>query len=170
MDKGEDLTGVKRSLFFWAVKLAERFEYYDLNGPIYGLKLAIARKLIFSKWKEALGGEVLFVASGSAALSPRLSRIFNAAGVPIMEGYGLTETSPVVSVNMVEGKGFKFGTTGRVLDDVTVKIAEDGEILVKGPNLMMGYYKRPDATAQVIDADGYFHTGDIGELEDGEFV
>lgn len=170
MDKGEELTGLKRSLFFWAVKLGERYEHYGKNGPIYGLKLALARKLIFNKWKEALGGNVELVASGSAALSPRLARIFNAAGIPIMEGYGLTETSPVVSVNEISNDGFVFGTTGRTLSNVEVKIADDGEILVKGPNVMMGYYNKPDITAQVIDKEGWFHTGDIGELVDGEFL
>ncbi|NND94143.1 MAG: long-chain fatty acid--CoA ligase [Flavobacteriales bacterium] len=170
MAKGDDLTGIKRKLFFWAVKLAERFEYYGENGAWYEFKLKIARKLIFSKWQEALGGNVKLAASGSAALSPRLSRIYNAAGIPIMEGYGLTETSPVVSVNEKDNRGFKFGTTGRPIRGVEVKIAEDGEILVKGPNLMMGYYNKPEQTAQVIDQDGWFHTGDIGELVDGEFL
>lgn len=168
--KGEELSGVKRALFFWAVGLAERFNYYDQNGPIYAFKLKIARKLIFSKWQEALGGNVKLAACGSAALSPRLCRIFNGAGIPIMEGYGLTETSPVVSVSMIDNKGFRFGTTGRPIDKVEVKMAEDGEILVKGPNVMMGYYKRPDLTKQVIDEDGWFHTGDIGVLEDGEYL
>lgn len=170
IDKGEALDGMKRKLFFWAVSLAERFEYYGDNGPIYGMKLAIARKLIFSKWKEALGGEVQLAASGSAALSPRLCRIFNAAGIPIMEGYGLTETSPVISVNEIDNEGFMFGTTGRPIRDVQVRIAEDGEILCKGPNVMMGYYKNEEMTAEVIDSDGWFHTGDIGELVNGEYV
>lgn len=170
MAKGDDLTGIKRMLFFWAVKLAKKYEYYGKNGPIYEIKLKIARKLIFSKWQEALGGEVKLVASGSAALSPQLSRIFNAAGIPIMEGYGLTETSPVLSVNEIENDGFRFGTTGRPIRHVEVKIAEDGEILVKGPNLMMGYYNQPELTAQVIDSDGWFHTGDIGEMYEGEYI
>jgi long-chain acyl-CoA synthetase len=170
MAKGDDLTGIKRSLFFWAVKLAEKFEYYGENGAWYEFKLKIARKLIFSKWKEALGGNVKLAASGSAALSPRLARIYNAAGIPIMEGYGLTETSPVISVNETANRGFKFGTTGRPIRHVEVRIAEDGEILVKGPNLMMGYYNKPEQTAEVIDKDGWFHTGDIGELVNGEFL
>ncbi len=170
MAKGADLTGIKRSLFFWAVGLGEKYQPYGQNGPWYELKLKIARKLIFSKWQEALGGNVQAVASGSAALNPRLARIFNAAGIPVLEGYGLTETSPVVSVNQLENNGLRIGTTGRPIADVHVKIADDGEILVKGPNVMMGYYKRPDLTDAVIDTDGWFHTGDIGELVDGQFL
>jgi long-chain acyl-CoA synthetase len=168
--KGKELTGIKKTLFFWAVRLAERFEYYGKNGVIYDMKLAIARKLIFSKWKEALGGEVQLAASGSAALSPRLNRIFNAAGIPVMEGFGLTETSPVISVNEIDNEGVRFGTCGRPLFNVEVKIAKDGEILCKGPNVMMGYYNKPEMTAEVIDKDGWFHTGDIGELVDGQFL
>ncbi len=168
--KGAELTGVKRSLFFWAVQIGEQYEPYGQNGPWYELKLKVARKLIFSKWQAALGGNVQAVASGSAALNPRLARIFNAAGIPVLEGYGLTETSPVISVNQLENNGLKIGTTGRPIADVHVKIADDGEILVKGPNVMMGYYKRPDLTDQVIDSEGWFHTGDIGELVDGQFL
>jgi long-chain acyl-CoA synthetase len=168
--KGAELSGVKRNLFFWAVGIGEKYEPYGQNGPWYELKLKIARKLIFSKWQAALGGNVQAVASGSAALNPRLARIFNAAGIPVLEGYGLTETSPVISVNQLENNGLKIGTTGRPIADVHVKIAEDGEILVKGPNVMMGYYKRPDLTDEVIDKDGWFHTGDIGELVDGQFL
>ncbi|NEN22766.1 long-chain fatty acid--CoA ligase [Cryomorpha ignava] len=168
--KGSELTGIKKKLFFWSVGLAEKYEPYAANGPIYEIKLKIANKLIFSKWREALGGQVKAVASGSASLNPRLARIFNAAGIPVLEGYGLTETSPVVSVNQIENNGMKFGTTGRPIKDVQVKIAEDGEILVKGPNVMMGYYKRPDLTKEVMDTDGWFHTGDIGEMVDGQFL
>jgi len=170
MDKGKELSGLKRKLFFWAISLGERFEYYGKNGIFYEIQLAIARKLIFSKWQEALGGEVQLAASGSAALSPRLNRIFNAAGIPIMEGFGLTETSPVISVNEFNNKGFMFGTCGRAIDKVQVKIAEDGEILCKGPNVMMGYYNMPDKTTEVIDKDGWFHTGDIGELVEGQYL
>lgn len=168
MAKGDDLSGIKRKLFFWAVSLGEE---YDVTGKsaVYKLKLKIARKLIFSKWQEALGGEVTAIASGSAALSPRLARIFLAAGVPILEGYGLTETSPVISVNCFTN-GIKIGSVGTTIDDVTVKIAEDGEILVKGPNVMMGYYNNPEKTAEDIDTDGWFHTGDIGQIEDGKFL
>lgn len=169
MGKGEDLTGIKRKLFFWAVELGEE---YDVVGKSswYMFKLKIARKLIFSKWQEALGGRTLAVASGSAALSPRLARIFLAAGIPVMEGYGLTETSPVISVNCAKDNKIRIGTTGRVLEDVSVKIAEDGEILVKGPNVMMGYYNMPEKTAEEIDSEGWFHTGDIGEFIEGEFL
>jgi long-chain acyl-CoA synthetase len=168
--KGADLTGVKKALFFWAVKIGEKYEPYGQNGPWYELKLKVARKLIFSKWQAALGGNVQAVASGSAALNPRLARIFNAAGIPVLEGYGLTETSPVISVNELSNNGLKITTTGRPIADVHVKIGEDGEILVKGPNVMMGYYKRPDLTDEVIDKDGWFHTGDIGEMVDGQFL
>jgi long-chain acyl-CoA synthetase len=168
MDKGEELTGFKRKLFFWAVKLAEEFEI-EGKSPFYKLKLALARKLIFSKWKEALGGNVKAVASGSAALQPRLARIFYAAGIPILEGYGLTETSPAVSVNCLK-KGVCFGTVGPLVDGVEVKIAEDGEICVRGAIVMMGYYNLPDKTAEVMDQDGWFHTGDIGEFVHGKFL
>jgi long-chain acyl-CoA synthetase len=168
--KGTELSGIKKALFFWAVELANSFEPYGANGALYEFKLKIARKLIFSKWKEALGGEVLLIASGSAALSPRLARIYLAAGLNIMEGYGLTETSPVISVNDLRGHGLKIGSVGRLLPNVTVNIAADGEILVKGPNVMKGYYKQPEKTAEVIDSDGWFHTGDIGCMIDGEFL
>lgn len=167
MAKGDELSGIKRMLFFWAVKVAEE---YDVVGrsPIYNMKLKIARKLIFSKWQEALGGNVRAIASGSAALQPRLARIFLAADIPILEGYGLTETSPVNSVNSFT-KGIRIGTVGALIDGVEVKIAEDGEILVKGPNVMMGYYNLPDATAEVIK-DGWFHTGDIGEFQEDKYL
>ena len=163
MAKGSELTGIKRKLFFWAVELAEEWEPYARNGAWFEFKMTIARKLIFSKWKDGVGGRVKAVASGSAALQPRLARIFNAADIPIMEGYGLTETSPVVSVNQMDGRGFMIGTVGRVLPDQEVKIAPDGEILVKGPNVMMGYYKDQEKTDEVLK-DGWFHTGDIGEF------
>ena len=169
MVKGEALTGVKRKLFFWALSLGERYEMSG-RSAWYDLQLALARKVIFSKWREALGGEVLCVASGSAALQPRLARIFNAAGVPLMEGYGLTETSPVVSVNDARNDGLRFGSVGRVLPDVDVRIASDGEIQVKGPNVMIGYYNEPEMTKEVLDADGWFHTGDIGELTSEGFL
>ncbi|HQV39088.1 MAG: long-chain fatty acid--CoA ligase [Flavobacteriales bacterium] len=167
--KGEALTGIKRKLFFWSIGLGER---YDVHGTSawYRLQLAIANKLVFSKWREALGGEVLCVASGSAALNPRLARIYNAAGVPVMEGYGLTETSPVVSVNDARNDGLRFKSVGKLLRDVQVLIAEDGEILVKGPNVMMGYYEQPEITAEVMDAEGWFHTGDIGKLDAEGFL
>ena len=169
MAKGMELTGTKRGLFFWAVGLAQRYEIGGKN-PIYNFQLKLANKIIFSKWREALGGNALAVASGAAALQPRLAQIFLAAQIPIMEGYGLTETSPVISVNCEENDGVRIGTVGRPLDDVTVKIAEDGEILVKGPNVMMGYYNKPDATKEVFTEDGYFRTGDIGELSADNFL
>jgi len=169
MAKGSELTGIKKALFFWAVELGEKWEPYGQNGAWYEFQLSIANKLIFNKWREALGGNVKAVASGSAALQARLARIFNAAQIPVLEGYGLTETSPVASVNCFDNKGFMIGTTGRPLFNVEVKIAEDGEILIKGPNVMLGYYNRPDLTAEVMK-DGWFHTGDIGELVNGEFV
>lgn len=168
MAKGEELKGIKRTLFFWAVKLAES---YDFEGKSYWyqMQLFVARKLIFSKWKAALGGNVRAIASGSAALQPRLARIFFAAQIPILEGYGLTETSPVVSVNCLKN-GVKFGTVGLLIAGVRVKIADDGEILVKGPNVMLGYYNNQTATDEVMDEEGWFKTGDIGELEKGTFL
>jgi len=167
MAKGEELTGIKRKLFFWAINIAEDFDVEGMSA-FYNFKLAIARKLIFSKWQEALGGHVKAIASGSAALQPRLAKMFLAAGINVLEGYGLTETSPVISVNCLK-KGLKIGTVGPLLDDVEVKFAEDGEILVKGPNVMMGYYNLPDKTEEVLK-DGWFHTGDIGEFVDNKFL
>lgn len=169
VSKGAELTGIKKKLFFWAVELGLAFEPFGANGVWYELKLKIARKLIFSKWKEALGGNINTLVSGSAALQPRLTRIFSAAGMPILEGYGLTETSPVVSVNCPYNKGIRIGTVGRIIDNVEVKIAEDGEILVKGPNIMLGYYKDQEKTASVMTGD-YFHTGDIGEVSADGFL
>lgn len=169
INKGAELTGIKKSLFFWAVKLGMQYEPYGANGWWYEQKLAIARKLIFSKWKEGLGGNLDTMTSGSAALQPRLSRIFSAAGIPVMEGYGLTETSPVISVGCKENGGWKIGTVGKIIDDVEVKIAEDGEILCKGPNVMMGYYKDTEKTNEVM-TNGYFHTGDIGEIDSDGFL
>ena len=162
--KGQDLTGIKKMLFFWAVGLGEKWEPNGENGSFYEWKLGIANKIIFSKWREALGGKVIAIASGSAALQPRLARVFNAAQIPIFEGYGLTETSPVISVNELDNEGLMIGTVGRVIDDVTVKFGDDGEILCKGPNVMMGYYKDPEKTKEVLTDDGWFHTGDIGIL------
>jgi long-chain acyl-CoA synthetase len=167
--KGEDLTGVKKKLFFWAVNLGLQYEPYKANGWWYEFQLGIARKLIFSKWKEGLGGNLNVLVSGSAALQHRLIRVFAAAEMPVMEGYGLTETSPVISVNDQKNGGFKIGTVGRIIDNVEVKIAEDGEILCKGPNVMMGYYKDEELTNEAIK-DGYFHTGDIGELDADNFL
>jgi long-chain acyl-CoA synthetase len=167
--KGSELTGVKRALFFWAIKLGEQYEPYQANGFWYEFKLKIARKLIFSKWKAAFGGELHTMVSGSAALHPRLSRIFCASGMMIMEGYGLTETSPVVSVGMHANQHFKIGTVGKPISNVEVTIAEDGEILIKGPNVMEGYFKDPEKTAAVMSGD-YFHTGDKGEIDADGFL
>lgn len=167
--KGTELTGIKKSLFFWALDLGANYKPYGENGWWYEKKLKIARKLIFSKWKEALGGELKIMVSGSAALQQRLTRVFAAAGIPVMEGYGLTETSPVVAVNDMRNKGFRIGTVGKLIQNVNVKIAEDGEILCKGPNIMMGYYKDEKLTNEVL-IDGYFHTGDIGEIDKDGFL
>ena len=164
--KGHDLSGVKKSLFFWALKLGHQYEFDGKNGLWYEIQLKIARKLIFSKWKDALGGEILCIVSGGAALQERLARVFWGADIKVLEGYGLTETSPVIAVNGPYKGQTKFGTVGKVLDNLEVKIAEDGEILVKGPSVTKAYYKRPDATAETI-IDGWFHTGDIGEFKDG---
>jgi len=164
--KGGELTGIKKKLFFWAIDLGLKYEPYGANGFWYEFQLKIARKLIFSKWKEGLGGKLDLMVSGSAALQPRLTRVFAAAEIPVMEGYGLSETSPVIAVNDQRNKGFKIGTVGKPIRNLEVKIAQDGEILLKGPNVMLGYYKDPEKTAETI-IDGYFHTGDIGEI-DGE--
>jgi len=167
--KGEELSGIKQKLFYWAVNLGLQYEPYGQNGAWYEFKLKIARKLILSKWQEALGGNLELIASGSAALQPRLARVFTAAGMTLVEGYGLTETSPVISVNDMRKSHFRIGTVGKVIDGVTVKIAEDGEILCKGPNVMMGYYKEEEKTKEVMSGD-YFHTGDIGELDADGFL
>lgn len=170
--KGQELTGIKKKLFFWAVDLGLKYEPYGANGWWYEKQLGLARKLIFSKWQAALGGELKLMVSGASALQQRLTRVFTAAGMPIMEGYGLTETSPVTSVSFMEQngvRGFRVGTVGRILKNVEVKIAENGEILVKGPNVMQGYYKDPKKTAEVIK-DGYFHTGDKGEIDSDGFL
>ena len=170
--KGQELTGIKKKLFFWAVDLGLKYEPYGANGWWYEKKLGLARKLIFSKWQLALGGELKLMVSGASALQQRLTRVFTAAGMPIMEGYGLTETSPVTSVSFMEQngvRGFRVGTVGKILKHVEVKIAENGEILVKGPNVMQGYYKDPKKTAEVIK-NGYFHTGDKGEIDADGFL
>lgn len=169
MQKGEELSGVKKKLFFWAHGLAEKFEINKNQGMLYNLQLSIANKLIFSKWREALGNELVCIVSGGAACQVRLIRIFTAAKIPIMEGYGLTETSPVISVNRFEVKGRMFGTVGPLISNVQVKIAEDGEILCKGPNVMMGYYKQPDLTAETME-DGWYKTGDIGMMINDTFL
>lgn len=168
---GEDLTGIKKVIFFWAMNLGERFRVTGKMDPWYAFRLNIARKLVFSKWQRAFGGNLKFVISGGAALQPRLSRLFFAAGIPLMEGYGLTETAPVIAANHLSQSGcLKIGTVGPVLENVEVMIDEDGEILAKGPNVMMGYYKDDQTTSEVIDENGWFHTGDIGVLEDNKFL
>ena len=167
--KGADLKGIKKKLFFWAIELGLNYKPYGENGWWYEFQLKIANKLIFSKWRAALGGELEVVASGSAALQTRLAKVFNAAGIPIMEGYGLTETSPVVSVNDMRNKHFRIGSVGKIIKDTEVRIASDGEILVKGPQVMMGYYKDEELTNKVIKND-FFHTGDIGEIDQDGFL
>jgi len=167
--RGAELSGIKQKLFYWAVDLGLQYEPYGQNGAWYEFKLKIAKKLILSKWQEALGGNLELIASGSAALQPRLARIFTAAGMTLVEGYGLTETSPVISVNDMRNNFFKIGSVGQIIDGVTVKIADDGEILCKGPNVMMGYYKEQEKTAEVMTGD-YFHTGDIGEIDANGFL
>nr|WP_068888063.1 long-chain fatty acid--CoA ligase [Pedobacter panaciterrae] len=166
MEKGKALTGIKRGIFFWSVALGEKYEIE--NGWLYNLKLSIARKLVFKKWQEALGGNIVVIISGGAALNPRLARIFWAADMPVFEGYGLTETSPVITVNHFGNA--MFGTVGPAIEGVEVKIAEDGEVLARGHAIMKGYYLRDDLTAETIDKDGWFHTGDIGELVGGRFL
>lgn len=165
--KGYELTGIKRKLFFWAVNLGLKYEPHKQYNAWFRFQHKWADKLIFAKWREALGGNIESIASGAAALQPRLARVFWAAGIKIGEGYGLTETSPVVTASIITPEGIRVGSVGKLIDGVEVKIAKDGEILVKGPNVMQGYYRQPDLTAEVIK-DGWFHTGDIGDLsEDG---
>lgn len=169
MAKGAELTGLKKKLFYWSVDLANDYDNIKTKGIWYNIQLAIARKLVFSKWKEGLGGNVKFIVTGGAACQVRLIRIFTAAGIPIYEGYGPTENSPVISVNCRKKDGTKFGTVGLVIEGQEVKLEADGEICVKGPSVMMGYYKRPDLTAETI-VDGWLHTGDIGIFEDGKYL
>lgn len=169
MQKGNELTGIKKKLFFWAHSLAEKFEINKNQGAWYNFQLMLANKLIFSKWREGLGSHVKCIVTGGAACQVRLIRIFTAGKITVMEGYGLTETSPVISVNRFNEKDRMFGTVGPLISNVEVKIAEDGEILCKGPNIMMGYYKRPDLTAEVIH-DDWFSTGDIGTMVNNTFL
>ncbi|MBP7839620.1 MAG: long-chain fatty acid--CoA ligase [Bacteroidales bacterium] len=168
--QGKDLPWLKKEIFQWALKLGSRYELNGQNGKFYELKLKIADKLVFSKWRAAIGGRIQVVVSGGAALQPLLSRIFWAADIKVVEGYGLTETSPVIAVGYPFWPKIKFGTIGPILEGVEVKFDEEGEILVKGPNVMMGYYKDPEYTKQVFDEEGWFHTGDIGMMVDGEFL
>jgi long-chain acyl-CoA synthetase len=168
--KGHELTGVKKKLFFWAVELGSRYEVGKNLGWWYNTQLSLANKLVFSKWREGLGGRIQAIVTGAAACQVILLRVFTAAKIVIMEGYGLTETSPVISVNRFDEKNRRFGTIGPVIKGVEVKLAEDGEITCKGDNVMMGYYKQPELTAQVISEGGWFHTGDIGVWVEGRFL
>ncbi len=170
MAKGKLLTGIKNKLFFWAVDLGKDFDFNKKVGPIKKIKLMIADKLIYSKWRAGLGGNIQLIVSGGALLQSRIARVFSAAGLTVLEGYGLTETSPVIAVSNAVTWEIKIGTNGPVIKGVDVRIADDGEILVKGPNLMMGYYKEPGLTQEVIDADGWFHTGDVGMLDEGKYL
>lgn len=170
LNRGLELTGVKRGLFFWALRLGEKWDNQRSGGALYNLQMKIARKLIFSKWLEALGGNIFAICSGAAPLNAKIGKVFTAAGITIMEGYGLTETSPVISVNRYDHKDNMLGSVGPLVPGVQVKIAEDGEILCKGPNIMVGYYRLPDKTAEAIDSEGWFHSGDIGEFVDGKFL
>ena len=164
--KGQALKGIKKAIFFWAVSVGRKYKPYSKN-VFYNAQLWVARKLVFNKWREALGGDLNLIISGSSALDPRLSRLFCATGMMLNEGYGLTESSPIISTNIYKDKGLKIGSIGRPLPCNEVKIAEDGEILVKGPCVMKGYYKDPERTAEAIDSDGYLHTGDVGYLKGG---
>ncbi len=168
--KGKALKGIKKQIFFWAVNLGKRYEHNRANGWWYEAQLNLASKLVFSKWREGLGGNIKMAITGSAAIQTKLARVFTAAGIPIQEGYGLTETSPVITANKRDYPDNRFGSVGKVISGVEVKIADDGEILAKGPNIMMGYYKDQKQTDSVIDSDGWFHTGDIGTFEDEVFL
>ncbi|OUV57303.1 MAG: long-chain fatty acid--CoA ligase [Flavobacteriales bacterium TMED113] len=177
LTKGKNLTGFKKNLFFWALNLGLRHEYNGKNGLWYEFQLKIANALVFKKWREAVGGNVRMIISGSAALQERLARVFTAAKMPVSEGYGLTETSPVISVNLAHSKKPCYGTVGEIISGVQVKINHEdgmregeGEILVKGPNVMRGYYNKPEETKEVIDKENWFHTGDIGKLVDGKYL
>ena len=171
INKGRELPDLKKAIFFWAVKVGDKYDPDPKKrSAIYNMKLALANKLIFSKWREALGGELKGVISGGAALQPRLARIFWAAQIIVQEGYGLTETSPVISANMPYFPGVRFGSVGVVPEMLDIKIAADGEILEKGDNLMKGYYKNPELTRKAIDENGWFHTGDIGELDENRIL
>lgn len=170
MQKAKDLRGIKRKLFDWALDLGLKYELDGANGKWYELQLSIANKLVFSKWREALGGNIRFIGCGGAALQERLARVFWAAKIPIQEGYGLTETSPLIAFNWYKTPGLRLGTVGPVIPGIEVKIADDGEILVRGSNVMKGYYKNKELTKSVIDIDGWFHTGDVGKLVDNKYL
>ncbi|RKD91292.1 AMP-dependent synthetase/ligase [Mangrovibacterium diazotrophicum] len=170
VSKGNDLTGMKKRIYFWALHLTRHFEFNKRYNPIVAAQIKLADKLVYSKWREALGNNITYIVSGGAALQPRIARVLGMAGMYTLEGYGLTETSPVIAVNNPASGEMKIGTVGPILDGVTVKIADDGEILCKGPSVMLGYYKAPELTAEVIDEEGWFHTGDIGFLDEGKYL
>ncbi len=170
VSKGKELPAISRAIYFWAIRLTRHFEYNKKYNPFLKLKIKIADKLVYSKWREALGGNIVYIVSGGASLQPRIARVLGMAGMYNLEGYGLTETSPVIAVNNPLSGEMKIGTVGPILEGFEVKIARDGEILCKGPGVMMGYYKAPELTAEVIDSNGWFHTGDIGFLEDGKYL
>ncbi len=170
MEKGHELSFPKIAIFGWAVNLANHFDSMGYNNWFYKFRLYFARKLVFDKWKESLGGEIKSIISGSATLQPKLARIFTAAGIQIIQGYGLTESSPVLTSNRYEKGSYNLGTVGPAIPEVEIKIGEKNEILAKGPNVMKGYYNKPEETARVIDNDGWFHTGDTGEFVDGKFL
>ncbi|MCX6350692.1 MAG: long-chain fatty acid--CoA ligase [Bacteroidetes bacterium] len=168
--KGNELKGIKKKIFFWALAVGERYDTPSGRGLFYNMQLAIANKLVFVKWREALGGNLFGIVSGAAALQPRLGRVFTAAGIPVKEGYGQTEASPVITLNAYGKNETRFGTVGKPIPNVEVKIAEDGEICARGKNIMLGYYKRPDLTAETIDDQGWLHTGDIGKFDEDGFL
>jgi long-chain acyl-CoA synthetase len=170
ISKGHKLDGMKKKIFFWAVDLGLKYQPFGQNGWLYERKRKIAEKLVFSKWREALGGRVRIVGCGGASLQSRLERVFWAAGIKIINMYGLTETSPIITINRTEKGNVKLGSVGYVIEDVNVKIADDGEILCKGPNVTPGYYKDPELTKRAFDEDGWFRTGDIGHIEEGKFL
>jgi long-chain acyl-CoA synthetase len=170
ISKGNKLTGIKHRIFFWAVKLGLKYKPFGEKGWFYGQKLKIADKLVFSKWREALGGKVRIVGCGGASLQPRLEKIFWAADIKIINMYGLTETSPIITINRTEKGKVKLGSVGMTIEGVEIKISEEGEILCKGPNVTPGYYKNPELTKAAFDDEGWFHTGDIGHIEDGKFL
>ena len=170
VNTGSQLKGIKKILFFWALNLGLRYKQHGANGWWYEYQLKLANKVIFNKWREALGNNIVGIVSGGSALQPRLAKVFHAALIKVLEGYGLTETSPVIAVNTYYEEDIRIGTVGPLLKNIEVKIAEDGEICVKGPSVMLGYYKKPELTKEVMDSEGWFHTGDIGVMEDGRFL
>jgi long-chain acyl-CoA synthetase len=170
ISKGKELKGAKKAIFFWAVRLGKKFDYGKKFSLWFRIKRAIADKLIYSKWRAVMGGNVQIIVSGGAALQPRIGRVLGVAGICALEGYGLTETSPVIAVSNLATMEIRVGTVGPVLPGIEIKFADDGEILCKGPNVMLGYYKDPELTQNSIDENGYFHTGDIGVLIEGKYL